>query len=87
MACKEWKISPQGIYVPKELRKQNLHLLQDNTGFAKQNKDFDTKLKIFTLVGIFTELSHEKNKTDITSLKAPEVQNIKTLLDTNAGKQ
>lgn len=42
---------------------QNLHLLQDNIGLTKQNEDFKTKLKIFTPVGIFTDLSHEKIKT------------------------
>lgn len=52
----------QGFMLTKNST-QNLHLLQYNIGFAKKNKIFNTKLKIFILVGIFTELSHKKIKT------------------------
>lgn len=56
-------ISTRDLCSLRTQKTQNLHLLQDNIGLAKQNKDFNTKLKIFTPVGRFTELSHEKMKT------------------------
>lgn len=56
-------ISTGDLCLLRTQKTQNLHLLQDNIGLTKQNKDFNTKLKIFILIGIFTELSHEKIKT------------------------
>lgn len=65
-------ISTRDLCSLRTQKTQNLHLLQDNIGLTKQNKDFSTELKIFTLVGIFTELSHEKIKTEMTSYKGTQ---------------
>lgn len=65
-------ISTEDLCSLRIQKTQNLHLLQDNIRLTKQNKDFNTKLKIFTLVGIVTELSQEKIKIEMTLYKGTQ---------------
>lgn len=65
-------ISTRDLCSLRTEKTQNLHLLQDNIRLTKQNKDFNTKLKICILVGIFTDLNHEKIKTKMTTFEGTQ---------------